>query len=398
MPVLYYYLIAAWALGFLLGVAIAAAVASARIYRARAGLIRLQTQLETLAAAREDLVNQFQVLAGRILDAQSQKFTAQNREALSALLVPLGEKIGEFKQKVESVHGEDLKQRSALKQQVELLADQSRAVGQQADRLAGALKGDSKAIGNWGELVLERLLETSGLQRGRDYDLQVAAFAEDGRRFQPDAVIHLPENRCLVVDSKMVLADYLTYANAVDADARAAALRAHVAAVEAHVKGLVDKNYQDLDAFRGKSPDFVLMFVPSEPAFSLALAAKPALFETAARAGAILVGPGGLLATLRLVDQIWRLEKQRGILNEVFDAVRKIYEKYVGFAEDMQRIDDALQKARDAYRDALKKLATGDGNLVRQMEKFRKENVIRPRKLPPTAFQAAAAEPPEAPP
>ena len=174
-----------------------------------------------------------------------------------------------------------------------------------------------------------------------------------------------------------------------------AALKAHLASVETHIKGLSAKRYQDLEAFKDKSPDFVLMFIPNEPAFSLALSAKPELFETAARANIILAGPGGLLATLRLVAQIWRQENQRGVLNDIFDAVRKIYEKYAGFAEDMQKIDDQLQKAQEAYREAFKKLATGDGNLLRQMEKFRKENIIKPKKLPPKAFLADDAEPSE---
>ena len=375
-------------IGAAFGYAIAALRAAAQIERARSESIRLQTQLETLAAAREELANQFQVLAGRILDAQSQKFTAQNREALLALLGPLGERIADFKQKVETVHTEDLKQRSALKQQVELLAQQSQAVGQKADQLAEALKGDNKAVGNWGELVLERLLESAGLQQGRDFDLQVSALSADGR-FQPDAVVRLPENRCLVIDSKMSLKDYADHAAAADAPAREAALRAFLASVESHIKRLSEKRYQDLPDFRDRTPDFVLMFIPSEPALSLALTQKPALFETAARANIILAGPGGLLAALRLVALLWRQENQRASLNEVFDAVRKIYEKYVNFTEDLQAIDDHLRKAQAAYQDAYKKLATGDGNLVRQLEKFRKENIIKPRKLPPPAFQDA---------
>lgn len=375
-------------LGAAFGYAIAALRAAAQLERARSESIRLQTQLETLAAAREELANQFQVLAGRILDAQSQKFTAQNREALLALLGPLGERIADFKQKVETVHTEDLKQRSALKQQVELLAQQSQAVGQKADQLAVALKGDNKAVGNWGELVLERLLESAGLQKGRDFDLQVSAASADGR-FQPDAVVRLPENRCLVIDSKMSLKDYADHAAAADAPAREAALRAFLASVESHIKRLSEKRYQDLPDFRDRTPDFVLMFIPSEPALALALTQKPALFETAARANIILAGPGGLLAALRLVALLWRQENQRASLNEVFDAVRKIYEKYVNFTEDLQEIDDHLRKAQAAYQDAYKKLATGDGNLVRQLEKFRKENIIKPRKLPPPAFQDA---------
>ena len=387
MSILYMYVIGAWVFGLVLGAALMALVAASRSQRAQADHIRLQAQYDALAGAREDLVHQFQALAAQILDTQSQKFTTQNREALEVLLAPLRERIADFRQKIEQVHIDETKQRSALKAQVEELSQQSRDIGLKADHLADALKGDNKAVGNWGELVLARLLETSGLQQGRDYDLQVSVTEADGRRYQPDAIIRLPEDRCILIDAKMSLKAYLDHANADSDDARAAALKAHVAAIETHIKGLTAKNYQDLDAFRTKSPDFILLFVPSEPAFSLALSAKPALFETAARAGAILVSPGGLLATLRLVGQIWRLENQRDILNDIFDAVRKIYEKYVGFTEDMQRIDDALQKARDAYAAAVKKLATGDGNLLRQMDRFVKENYIKPKRLPPPAFQ-----------
>ncbi len=382
------FVILALFVGIALGYALAHFRAAAQLERAKAEAVRFQTQLETLQTARAELANQFQVLAAQILDAQTQKFTAQNRDALHALLGPLGEKINDFKQKVESVHVEDLKQRSALKQQVELLAEQSQAVGQKADHLAEALKGDNKAAGNWGELVLARILESAGLQEGRDYDLQVSAASDEGR-FQPDAVVRLPENRCIVVDAKMSLKDHADYAAAATAEERADALRRLVASVEAQIKRLAEKRYQDLPAFQERSPDFVLMFIPAEPAFTLALTAKPALFETAARANVVLVGPGGLLAALRLVALLWRQDNQRASLNEVFDAVRKIYEKYVNFAEAMQDIDDHLRKAQAAYQDAYKKLATGDGNLVRQLEKFRKENIIKPKKLPPPAFQDA---------
>ena len=387
------FVILALFIGIALGYALAHFRAAAQLERAKAEAVRFQTQLETLQTARAELANQFQVLAAQILDAQTQKFTAQNRDALHALLGPLGEKINDFKQKVESVHVEDLKQRSALKQQVELLAEQSQAVGQKADHLAEALKGDNKAAGNWGELVLARILESAGLQEGRDFDLQVSAASDEGR-FQPDAVVRLPEDRCIVVDAKMSLKDHADYAAAGTADERAEALRRLVASVEAQIKRLAEKRYQDLPAFQDRSPDFVLMFIPSEPAFSLALTAKPALFETAARADVVLAGPGGLLAALRLVALLWRQENQRASLAEVFDAVRKIYEKYVNFAEDLQDIDDHLRKAQAAYQAAVKKLATGDGNLVRQLEKFRKENIIKPKKLPPPAFQDAESETP----
>ena len=385
---------AALLLGAALGYALAHYRAAARLEAARTDSIRLQTQLDTLASAREDLARQFQLLAAQILDSQSQKFTTQNREALSTLLAPLGEKIADFKQKVEQVHAADLQQRSALKQQVELLAAQSRDLGQKADHLADALQGDNKAIGTWGELALARLLEASGLQPGRDFDLQVSVPDGHGGRAQPDAVIRLPENRCVLVDAKMSLQSYMDHANAPDPDTRSAALRDLLASLEAHIKGLAARRYPDLPDFKDRSPDFVLLFIPSEPAFALALSAKPALLETAARANILLAGPGGLLAALRLVALLWRQDNQRRALDDVFDAVRKIYDKYAGFADDMQKIDDALLKARDAYSDAYKKLATGDGNLLRQLEKFRKDNIIKPKKLPPTAFQDTTPENP----
>ncbi len=386
------YLFLALAIGFGLGFVIARALAAARLAEAKSDQIRLQTQLETLTEAREELTNQFKVLATNALDAQSQKFTAQNREALAALLNPLGEKIVEFKQKVEQVQIDDAKQRSALKRQVELLAEQSQSIGTKADHLADALKGDNKALGNWGELALERLLETAGLQSGRDFDLQVSTTNEEGRRFQPDAVLRLPEDRCIVIDAKMSLKDYMDHFNATTEEARAQSLKAHVASLETHIKGLSGKRYQDLEAFKDKSPDFVVMFIPSEPALSLALSEKPALFEMAARANIILAGPGGLLATLRLIAQIWRQENQRKAMSDVFEAVRKIYEKYVNFTEDMQDIDDKLQKAQEAYQSAFKKLSTGNGNLLGQMEKFRKGNIFKPKKLPPKAFQDDEAD------
>lgn len=381
------YILAALLLGAALGYAVAHFRAAARLADARSDAIRLQTQLDTLQTAREELADRFQVLANQILDAQSRKFTDQNRDAIAALLEPLGLKISDFRKKVEDVHLADAQQRSALKQQVELLAQQSRDVGQKADALADALKGDNKLLGTWGELALERLLEAAGLSKGRDYDLQVSVPDGSGGRAQPDAVIRLPDHRCILIDAKMSLKDYLDHVNAPTDDTRAAALKAHLASVEAHIKGLAARRYPDLPAFKDATPDFVLMFIPNEPALALALAGKPALYETAARANIIPVGPGGLLAALRLVGQLWRQENQRRSIDDVFDAVRKIYEKYVGFAEDMDQIQTALQKTQAAYDSALKKLATGDGNLVRQMDKFVKANIIKPKRLPPPAFQ-----------
>jgi len=388
------YIVAALLLGIGLGYALGHFRAAARLTQARSEATILQTRLESLQSARQELLSQFQVLAAQILEDHSRRFTAQNREAIGALLAPLGDRIADFRKKVEDVHLADVQQRSALKQQVELLADQSRDIGQKADHLAEALKGDNKMLGHWGELALERLLESAGLQADRDYKLQFSVPDGDGGRAQPDVVVLLPENRWILLDAKMSLKDYMDYVNAdTDVD-RSAALKSHVASIETHVKGLSARRYPDLDAFKDRTPDFVLMFVPNEPALALALSARPALHQTAARANVILVGPGGLLATLRLVGQIWRQDNQRRAIDNVFDAVRKIYEKYVGFAEDMEQINLALQKTQAAYDAALKKLATGDGNLIRQMDTFVNDNIIKPKRLPPSAFRP---EPPPAP-
>ena len=379
------YLLSGLAVGLTLGYLLAHFRAAAQVAQARAETIRAQTQVEMLEAARTKLTDEFQRLSLQILGEQSDKFTQQQRTALSELLGPLDEKIKDFKQKVEHLHSEESQQRSALRQQVELLATQSQAVSQQTGQLATALRGDNKTLGNWGELTLERLLEASGLEKGRDYQTQVSATSEGGQRQQPDVLINLPDNRCVIIDAKTSLKDYLAHINAADEAARAAALKAHAAAFDTHIRNLAARRYQDLHPDR--SPDFVLLFVPSEPALALALYARPALYETAAKANIILTGPGGLLATLRLVAQLWRQENQREAITSIFDTIRKIYEKYVNFAEDMQQIDDALAKARNAYENAFKKLSTGDGNLLRQMENFRNQNIISPKKLPPPRFQ-----------
>ena len=378
-------LLIALVVGLALGYLLAHFRAAAQVAQARADAIRAQTQLASLETARTKLTDEFQLLSMQILADQSQRFTAQQRAALGEMLGPLDEKINLFKQKVEHLHSEEIQQRSALRRQVELLAEQSQAVGQQAHQLAAALRGDNQALGNWGELTLARLLEVSGLVKGRDYETQVSATDAEGNRFQPDVIVNLPDNRCVIIDAKTSLKDYLAHINATTEDARAAARKAHTAAIETHIRNLAGKRYQD--RVTTASPDFVLMFVPSEPARARARNARPALYDTAAQSNIILTGPGGLLATLRLIAQIWRQENQREAVNDVFDALRRIYEKYVNFTEDMQQIDDALAKARAAYENAHKKLATGDGNLLRQMENFRKANIIKPRKLPQGRFQ-----------
>ena len=379
-------LLLAAAAGFVLGVLVAALVAAVRLARARAATTRAEARIAAQDEMRRTLLDQFRLLSADTLSAQARDFTRQGRDALSALLAPLGDRLADFRRRLDDVHTADTAQRGALRQQVEALSAQSAAVGVQADRLAHALRGDNKLLGTWGELSLQRLLEAAGLQENRDFRLQLSLSAPDGRQLQPDAVVFLPEDRCVVVDSKLSLKAYLDVHNADTPDARRHALARHVAAMETHIRSLSAKAYQDLPGLPA-SPDFVFLFVASEPALSLALAEKPALLEIAARRDVVPVGPGGLLTALRLVALLWRQSNQNRAARDVFAAVRAIYEKYAGFTDDMQTLSDSLSRAAAAYDAAYRKLATGPGNLVRQMERFREENFIRPSKLPPPAYQ-----------
>lgn len=378
-------LIAGAAAGFALGVLLAALVASFRISRARAAASRAEARLADRAEMRQDLLDQFRLLSADTLSAQARDFARQGRDTLAAVLAPLDARIADFRHRIDAVHADDSSQRGALRQQIDALSAQSAAVGAQADRLAHALRGDNKLLGTWGELSLQRLLEAAGLQQNRDFRLQMPLTSPDGHTLRPDAIVFLPEDRCVVIDSKLPLAAYLDVHNTTDPETRRRALARHAAALETHIKNLSAKSYQDLPGLPA-TPDFVLLFVASEPALSLALAEKPALVELAARRDVVPVGPGGLLTALRLIALLWRQTNQNRAAREVFGAVRSIYEKYAGFATDMQAISDSLSRAAAAYDSAYRKLATGPGNLTRQMELFREENFIHPSKTPPPAY------------
>lgn len=373
------------AAGFLFGVLLTALIASFRIARAKAAALRAEARIADQDTLRRELLDQFRLLSADTLSAQARDFTRQGRDALASLLSPLGDRLEDFRRRVDAVHNEDSAQRGALRRQVETLTAQSAAVGAQADRLAHALRGDNKLLGTWGEFSLQRLLEAAGLQKDRDFRLQLSLAAPDGRRLQPDALVLMPEDRCVVVDSKLSLKAYLDFHNADSAEARRAAAARHAAAVEAHVKNLSAKAYQDLPGLPS-SPDFVLLFVASEPALSLALAERPGILELAARRDVVPVGPGGLLTALRLIALLWRQSNQNRAARDVFAEVRAIYEQYAAFTGDMQGIADALARATESYDAAFRKLATGPGNLVRRMERFREENFIHPSKTAAPSF------------
>lgn len=340
-----------------------------------------------LMSAKEELTNQFKALANDILEEKSRRFAEQNQLNLGQLLDPLRSKIAEFQTKVEDVYVKEGHARTALSEQVRQLVELNQALGQDARNLANALKGSAKTQGNWGELILERVLESAGLQKGQFYQVQDSQLREDGSRGQPDVVINLPGERRLVVDAKASLVAYERYVAADDDPQRAVAVRQHLDSVRAHVKGLSDKNYHEL--YKLKSLDFVVMFVPIEPAFMLAVTHDEALFMDAWRRNVLLVSPSTLLFVVRTVAYLWTQEAQSRNAQDIAKRGAELYDKLVGFVTDLQTVGTRIKQAGDSYDDAFRKIASGRGNLVWQAEALKKLGV-KPNKALPTPLVDAA--------
>ena len=345
-------------------------------------------KLALLQSAREELTHQFKNLANDILEEKSKRFSEQNQQSLGQLLDPLKTKLQEFQGKVEQVYVQEGKDRSALAEQVRQLMELNKTVSQEANNLTKALKGSNKTQGNWGELVLERVLEGSGLRKGEEYDVQESHTLADGRRLQPDVVVHLPDDRHLVIDAKATLVAYEDYANAEDEKHRDAALKRHLDAVRSHIKGLSDKNYQDLYGL--KSLDFVLMFIPIEPAFMLAVTHDRDLFMDAWNKNVLLVSPSTLLFVVRTVANLWRQEAQTRNAQDIAKRGAELYDKLAGCVEDMESLGTRLNQAQKDYDGAINKLSTGRGNLIRQAEMLKKLGVKPSKSLPAPMVEIAS--------
>lgn len=326
-------------------------------------------KLALLNDARAQLTHQFQSLAQEILEEKSKRFSEQNQSALGQLLEPLKTRLQEFQGKVETAYVSESKDRSALAEQVRQLMGLNQQLNQRASDLTRALTSQNKAQGNWGELVLERVLESSGLRKGQEYEVQESHTRDDGTRAQPDVVIRLPEGKHLVIDAKMSLNAYLDYVNGDDEVVREAAVRRHLDSVRTHIKGLSEKNYQDLYGI--KSLDFVLMFIPVEPAFMLATSQDAELWQDAWRRNVLLVSPSTLLFVVRTVAHLWRQEQQTRNAQDIARRGAELYDKFVGFAEGLEQVGARLQQAQKAYDDTHKRLSSGKGSLVRQAEMLR---------------------------
>lgn len=344
-------------------------------------------KLKLLAQAKEALTEQFQNLANRIFEEKGEKLMQQNATNLDTLLRPLGERLKEFQVRVEETYDKESKQRFSLQNEIQKLVEANARMSVEALNLTNALKGDSKTQGAWGEVVLERVLEASGLQKGREYDIQASFDGEAGGRARPDVVVRLPEGKHVVVDSKVSLTAYEAYCSAQDEAGRKRELPRHLESLRAHVKSLAEKNYQSLYGIR--TPDFVLMFVPLEPAFALAAQEKAELFEEAFNRNVMIVSPTTLVISLRTIASIWRYEYQNRNAQELVRQCTALYDKFVGFVGDVEEIGKRLEAAQRSYDEAHGKLSSGRGNLIRQVERIRELGLKPSKPLPGHLAQAA---------
>ena len=345
-------------------------------------------RVESLNEAKEALTNQFKNLANEILEDKSKRFTEQNAANLDALLKPLQTKLAEFKEQVNNSYGNEARERFALKSEIERLANLNLRMSDETRSLTQALKGDSKVQGNWGELVLESILESSGLRKGEEYLVQDSHTQTDGSRLQPDVVVKLPEGRSLVVDSKVSITAYSRHAQASDPVIAEQELSAHIQSLRQHIQGLSSKNYSALYGIG--SVDFVLMFVPIEPAFLSALRSAPNLYQEALAKNIVLVCPSTLMATLRTVAHLWRQDHQNRNALEIAKQCGTLYDKFVGFVDDLEKLGQRLDQAQSSYHDAFNKLKSGKGNLIRTAEKVRELGVKPSKNLPAPLIESSS--------
>ncbi len=336
-----------------------------------------KTEIEKL---QEKFTKEFENLANKILDEKSTKFTQQNKDNLDQILKPLNEKIKDFEKKVEDIHLKDSNERAGLREQIKSLHELNQQMTKEAANLTSALKGQTKTQGNWGEFILESILEKSGLVKGREYLVQESLTTESGKRFQPDVLVMLPESKTIVVDSKVTLVAYERFCSAENDEDKSYALREHILAIRNHIKNLSSKNYQQL--YQIQSLDFVLMFLPVEPAFSLAVQYDSEIFNDAFEKNIVIVSPSTLLATLRTIASIWRQENQNKNALEIARQSGALYDKFVGFVDDLITVGKKIDDAKGSYSDAMKKLHEGRGNLVTSAEKIKALGAKATKSLP----------------
>lgn len=343
----------------------------------------LQTKLDEQKAEVEELqqkfTKEFENLANKIFEEKTTKFSEQSKSNLAEILNPLKEKISEFQNKVEETNKDSISRTSALREQLQSLKDMNQQMSTDAKNLVKALKGDTKAQGDWGEIQLERILERSGLRKGEEYSIQESFTTEEGRK-RPDVIVNLPEEKKIIIDSKVSLVSYERLVSADDDEQRSIHIKAFIDSVKKHIKELSEKNYQSI--FDHDSLDFVLMFIPIEPAFSVAIQYGENLYVDAYDKNIIIVSPSTLLATLRTIANIWKQEYQNKNVIEIAKQSGALYDKFVAFTEDLISVGNRLDQAKGSYVDAMKKLSEGRDNLVNKAEKIRKLGAKTSKSLP----------------
>ena len=343
-------------------------------------LEKLENQKKEIEEIRQKFQAEFKNLANEIFEEKSKKFNEQNRHNIDEILKPLGEKIKDFEKKVEETYDKESKLRFSLKEEVKMLHESTQKISKEATDLTRALKGENKTMGNWGEVILEGILEKSGLQKGREYFVQASFTGPDGKRYQPDVVISYPGNKHVVIDSKVSLVAYERYINSENSADRERNLKEHLASIRRHIQELSTKSYQDI-ADLG-SLDFTMMFMPVEPAFVLALSKDPELWNYAYDKRIILIGPTNLIAALKLVENLWQQEYQSRNVAEIARQSGALYDKFVLLLKDLSDIGKKIDDASTAHKNALNKLQTGRGNLIGQVEKIRKLGARAKKEIP----------------
>ena len=348
---------------------------------------RNKEQKEEVEKLQEKFTKEFENLANKILDEKSNKFTEQNKENMKNILSPLQEKIQLFEKKVDDTHKESIDYHAALRQQIIGLSELNAQMSKETLNLTKALKGDSKMQGNWGELILERVLEKSGLEKDREYFVQQSHTNAEGNRVFPDVVINLPDGKKMIVDSKVSLTAYEKFINEEDDSLKNAFLKEHVSSIKRHVEQLGDKNYQDL--YQIESPDFVLLFIPMEPAFALALNEDTTLYNKAFEKNIVIVTPSTLLATLRTIDSMWANQKQQENAFEIARQAGALYDKFEGFVADLVKVGNKIKDSKTEYDNAMNKLVDGKGNLITSVEKLKKMGAKAKKALPDNILNRA---------
>jgi DNA recombination protein RmuC len=339
-----------------------------------------EEKLALLQEARDQLKLEFQNVANKIFEDKSQKFTEQSRESIEGVLKPMREQLSDFRKKVEDVYDKESKDRVSLLSEIVHLKTLNERISEDAVNLANALKGQSKTRGAWGEMILERVLEESGLQKGREYEVQAMYVSEEGQRRHPDVIVHLPEGKDIVIDSKVSLVSYEKYCSADTEAKRDKRLKEHILSLRTHIKTLSDKRYEVLEGI--STLDFVIMFMPIEGAFWAAIESEQDLFNEAFDKNIMLVSPSTLLATLRIINNIWRYEDQNRNAMIIAKKAGDLYDKFVGFVEALEDVGNKIGKAQESYETARNRLAEGKGNLVRRTEELRQLGVKAQKELP----------------